>query len=55
MDGLALQVLFGDPAVSGELVNEMCLEAADRELGFDRGALGRKEEDGGQEELAAER
>ncbi len=55
MDGLALQVLFGDPAVSGELVNEMCLEAAARELGFDRGALGRKEEGGGQEELAAER
>jgi AcrR family transcriptional regulator len=54
MDGLALQVLFGDPAVSGELANEMCLGAAARELGFD--ALGLRGEQGsvGQKELAAE-
>ena len=44
MDGLALQVLFGDPAVSGELANEMCLGAAARELGFD--ALGLRDEQG---------
>jgi AcrR family transcriptional regulator len=56
MDGLALQVLFGDPAVDGELVNEMCLEAAAGELGFDTVAHGRRDEEGGagQEELAAE-
>ena len=55
MDGLALQVLFGDPAVNGELANEMCLGAASRELGFD--ALGLRGEQGGagrEEELAAE-
>jgi hypothetical protein len=54
MDGLALQVLFGDPAVNGELANEMCLGAASRELGFD--ALGLRDEQGGagQEEVAAE-
>jgi AcrR family transcriptional regulator len=54
MDGLALQVLFGDPAVSGELANEMCLDAASRELGFD--AIGLRGEQGaaGREELAAE-
>jgi AcrR family transcriptional regulator len=54
MDGLALQVLFGDPAVNGELANEMCLGAASRELGFD--ALGLRGEQGvaGQEELTAE-
>jgi AcrR family transcriptional regulator len=56
MDGLALQVLFGDPAVNGELVYEMCLDAAARELGFDPGAAGRGSEESGdeQEELAAE-
>src|SRR5215208_6791771 len=56
MDGLALQVLFGDPAVSGELANEMCLGAAARELGFDPYGPGQgdKEEGAGQEELAAE-
>jgi len=56
MDGLALQVLFGDPAVSGELANEMCLDAAARELGFDPGAYDRRGEEVGaeQEELAAE-
>jgi AcrR family transcriptional regulator len=54
MDGLALQVLFGDPAVNGELANEMCLNAASRELGFD--TLGLRDEQGGagQEELVAE-
>jgi AcrR family transcriptional regulator len=54
MDGLALQVLFGDPAVNGELANEMCLGAASRELSFD--ALGLRDEQGdaGREELAAE-
>jgi AcrR family transcriptional regulator len=54
MDGLALQVLFGDPAVNGELANEMCLGVASRELGFD--ALGLRDEQGGagREELAAE-
>ena len=54
MDGLALQVLFGDPAVSGELANEMCLGAAARELGFD--ALGHRdgEKGAGREEVPAE-
>jgi len=48
MDGLALQVLFEDPTVNGELANEMCLDAAARELGFDPDA------GAGREELAAE-
>jgi AcrR family transcriptional regulator len=54
MDGLALQVLFGDPAVNGELANEMCLGAAVRELGFD--ALGQRdgEKSAGREEVPAE-
>src|SRR5215218_8243539 len=54
MDGLALQVLFGDPAVSGELANEMCLGAAARELGFD--ALGQRDGEmgTGREEVPAE-
>jgi hypothetical protein len=57
MDGLALQVLFGDPAVDGELANEMCLVAAARELGFEPDASGRRDRVGGvgrEEELAAE-
>ena len=55
MDGLALQVLFGDPAVSGELANEMCVGAAARELGFDPDGPGQGDRAGvGQEELAAE-
>jgi AcrR family transcriptional regulator len=56
MDGLALQVLFGDPAVNGELVYEMCLDAAARELGFEPDASRRrdKEREAEQEELAAE-
>jgi hypothetical protein len=54
MDGLALQVLFDDPAVNGELANEMCLGAAARELGFD--ALGQRdgEKGAGWEEVPAE-
>ena len=53
MDGLALQVLFGDPAVSAELANEMCLGAAARELGFD--ALGERDgEKGAGREVPAE-
>lgn len=43
MDGLALQALFRDPAVDGRLVNEMCIDAAARELGFDPGAPGQQE------------
>jgi AcrR family transcriptional regulator len=56
MDGLALQMLLHDSAVDSELVNEMCLNAAARELGFDSGALGRggKKGAGREEELAAE-
>ena len=57
MDGLALQALFRDPAVDGALVNEMCLDAAAKELGFDPGASGLSGngKSVGQEELAAER
>jgi AcrR family transcriptional regulator len=54
MDGLALQVLFGDPAVNGELANEMCLNAAYRELGFDAIGLRDEQVGAGQGELAAE-
>jgi AcrR family transcriptional regulator len=54
MDGLALQVLFGDPAVSGELANELCLGAASRELGFDALGIRGEQKAAGQEELAAE-
>src|SRR5918994_1369534 len=56
MDGLALQVLFGDPAVNGELVYEMCLDAAAGELGFepDASRRGGEEREAEQEELAAE-
>jgi hypothetical protein len=56
MDGLSLQVLFGDPAVDGELANQMCLDAAAGELGFDPDAPGRRTEVGGsgREELKAE-
>jgi AcrR family transcriptional regulator len=56
MDGLALQVLFGDPAVNGELVYEMCLDAAVGELGFEPDASRRRDEEreAEQEELAAE-
>jgi hypothetical protein len=47
-------VLFGDPAVNGELANEMCLNAASRELGFDALGLRDEQENSEQEELAAE-
>jgi hypothetical protein len=35
MDGLALQMLLKDSAVDGEMMNEMCLDAATRELGLE--------------------
>jgi len=56
MDGLSLQGLLHDSAVSSELINEMCLDAAAQQLGFDPGAPGRKGEKGvsGLEELTAE-
>nr|MBA2713591.1 hypothetical protein [Rubrobacteraceae bacterium] len=56
MDGLALQALFRDPAVDGRLVNEMCMDAAARELGFDPGAPGQRsnKKGAGQQEVAAE-
>jgi hypothetical protein len=56
MDGLSLQGLLHDSAVSSELINEMCLDAAAQQLGFDPDAQGRREEEGGSglEELAAE-
>src|SRR5215203_994002 len=54
MDGLALQVLFGDPAVGGELANEMCLGAAARELGFDAPGQRDGKKGVGQEEVPAE-
>jgi len=53
---LSLQGLLHDSAVSSELINEMCLDAAAQQLGFDPDALGRRGEEGatGLEELAAE-
>jgi hypothetical protein len=56
MDGLALQVLFDDPAVNGKLVYEMCLDAAARELGFepDASRRGDEEREADQEEFVAE-
>ena len=56
MDGLSLQGLLHDSAVSSELINEMCLDAAAQQLGFDPDAPGRKGEKGvsGLEELTAE-
>src|SRR5215212_198183 len=56
MDGLSLQGLLHDSAVSSELINEMCLDAAAQQLGFDPDAPGRKGEGGvsGLEELTAE-
>jgi hypothetical protein len=47
-------VLFGDPAVSGELANEMCLGAAARELDFDALGLRDEQRSAGREELTAE-
>jgi AcrR family transcriptional regulator len=57
MDGLSLQGLLHDSAVSSELINEMCLEAAAQQLGFDPDTPGCRGEEGGSglEELAAER
>jgi AcrR family transcriptional regulator len=56
MDGLSLQGLLHDSAVSSELINEMCLDAAAQQLGFDPYAPSRRGEEGGSglEELAAE-
>jgi AcrR family transcriptional regulator len=56
MDGLSLQGLLHDSAVSSELINEMCLDAAAQQLGFDPDAPGRRGEEGvsGLEELTAE-
>jgi AcrR family transcriptional regulator len=56
MDGLSLQGLLHDSAVSSELINEMCLDAAAQQLGFDPDAPGRRGEEGGSglEEYAAE-
>lgn len=39
MDGLALQVLLRDSAVSNEMINQMCLDAAAQQLGFDPQAV----------------
>ena len=38
IDGLAIQVVLGDPACPPDRVREMCLDVAARELGFDPGA-----------------
>jgi AcrR family transcriptional regulator len=56
MDGLSLQGLLHDSAVSSDLINEMCLDAAAQQLGFDPDTPGRRGEEGGSEleELAAE-
>jgi AcrR family transcriptional regulator len=56
MDGLSLQGLLHDSAVNSEMINEMCLDAAAQQLGFDPDAPGRRGEEGGSgpEELAAE-
>jgi AcrR family transcriptional regulator len=56
MDGLSLQGLLHDSAVSSELINEMCLDAAAQQLGFDADAPGRRGKEGvsGLEELTAE-
>ena len=56
MDGLSLRGLLHDSAVSSELINEMCLDAAAQQLGFDPDAPSRRAEEGGSEleELAAE-
>jgi AcrR family transcriptional regulator len=56
MDGLSLQGLLHDSAVNSELINEMCLEAAAHQLGFDPDAPSRRGEEGGSkpEEYAAE-
>jgi AcrR family transcriptional regulator len=35
MDGLALQVVLGDPAVTMEKMRELCIESATQRLGFE--------------------
>jgi AcrR family transcriptional regulator len=56
MDGLSLQGLLHDSAVDSELINEMCLDAAAQQLGFDPDTPSRRGEEGGSglEEYAAE-
>jgi AcrR family transcriptional regulator len=55
MDGLSLQGLLHDSVVNSELINEMCLDAAAQQLGFDRDTPSRRGEGGsGLEEYAAE-
>jgi AcrR family transcriptional regulator len=56
MDGLSLQGLLHDSAVDSELINEMCLDAAAQQLGFDPDRPSRRGEEGGSglEEYAAE-
>jgi AcrR family transcriptional regulator len=55
MDGLSLQGLLHDSVVNSELINEMCLDAAAQQLGFDPDTPSRRGEGGsGLEEYAAE-
>ncbi len=55
MDGLSLQGLLHDSVVNSELINEMCLDAAAQQLGFDPDTPSRRREGGsGLEEYAAE-
>ena len=56
MDGLSLQGLLHDSAVSSDLINEMCLDAAARELSFepDTSRRGDEEREADQEEFVAE-
>ena len=35
IDGLAIQVVLGDPDVTADLMEEICLRMAGTELGFD--------------------
>jgi AcrR family transcriptional regulator len=56
MDGLSLQGLLHDSAVDSELINEMCLDAAAQQLGFEPRApkeTGRRQHAGRREEFAA--
>ncbi len=39
MDGLALQVLMNDSSVDSAMINQMCLNAAAQQLGFDPAAV----------------
>jgi AcrR family transcriptional regulator len=47
MDGLSLQGLLHDSAVNSELINEICLDAAAQQLGFDPDMPSRRREEGG--------